>query len=58
MDVCGTTWPVTKKENIKLRLDTETLQQLQERAREAERTVAAEIRLAIKAHLSVERVAA
>ncbi len=49
---------MTKKENIKLRLDSETLQQLQERAREAERTVAAEIRLAIKAHLAVERVAA
>ncbi len=49
---------MTKRENIKLRIDTDTLQQLQERAKEAERTVAAEIRLAIKLHLATTEQAA
>ena len=40
--------------NIKLRIDRDTAEALKERADEAERSVAAEIRLAIRKHLNVQ----
>ena len=41
-----------KEINIKLRIDRDTHEALQEKAEEAERSVAAEIRLAIRKHLN------
>ncbi len=40
------------KENIKLRLDTETLQALERLAEEGDRTVAAEMRRALRKHVA------
>jgi len=45
---------MSKDINIKLRIDRDTLEALQERASESERSVAAEIRLAIRKHLNVQ----